>query len=200
MGTGTSENGEHGGDGLDVLLPVVARWFRATYGTPTPPQRRGWPSVAAGQNTLILAPTGSGKTLAAFLACLDHLWRVPRTSRGVRIVYISPLKALNQDVARNLQGPLEGILSQGEARGIAAAASERGGPERRHAPGGPATAGPQAPRHPDHNARVAAPDAHEPGAGDPAARSRTSSSTRSTRSAPTNAGSSWRSCSNGSRR
>src|SRR5689334_17243556 len=69
----------HNADGLDGLLPVVARWFRATFGAPTPPQRQGWPAIAAGQSTLIFAPTGSGKTLAAFLACLDHLWRVPRT-------------------------------------------------------------------------------------------------------------------------
>src|SRR3954470_7141573 len=104
-------------DGLDVLLPVVASWFRATFGEPTPPQRRGWPAIAAGQNTLIFAPTGSGKTLAAFLACLDHLWRTPRVGRGVRILYISPLKALNNDVYRNLQLPLEGILSTAEADG-----------------------------------------------------------------------------------
>ena len=72
------------GDGLEDLLPPVAAWFRATFDTPTPPQRLGWPAIAAGQNTLIFAPTGSGKTLAAFLACLDHLWRVPRRARGVR--------------------------------------------------------------------------------------------------------------------
>src|SRR4051812_4211548 len=106
-------------DGLDVLLPVVASWFRATFGEPTPPQRRGWPAIAAGQNTLIFAPTGSGKTLAAFLACLDHLWRTPRTARGVRILYISPLKALNQDVSRNLRVPLDGIAETAEAAGIA---------------------------------------------------------------------------------
>src|SRR3954463_299880 len=105
-------------DGLDVLLPVVARWFRDTYGTPTPPQRRGWPAIAAGQNTLICAPTGSGKTLAAFLACLDHLWRVPKTARGVRVLYVSPLKALNQDISRNLEIPLEGIVSSAEAGGM----------------------------------------------------------------------------------
>ena len=99
------------------MLPAVAAWFRATFGTPTPPQRLGWPAIAAGQNTLIFAPTGSGKTLAAFLACLDHLWRVPRRARGVRILYISPLKALNQDVFRNLQLPLEGILETAEAAG-----------------------------------------------------------------------------------
>src|SRR3954470_3611376 len=105
-------------DGLDVLLPVVASWFRATFGEPTPPQRRGWPAIAAGQNTLIFAPTGSGKTLAAFLAALDHLWRFPRTARGVRILYVSPLKALNQDISRNLQLPLEGIATTARAEGV----------------------------------------------------------------------------------
>ncbi|MDR3637475.1 MAG: DEAD/DEAH box helicase, partial [Isosphaeraceae bacterium] len=106
-----------GDDGLEVLLPVVASWFRATYGKPTPPQQLGWPAVAEGRNTLVLAPTGSGKTLAAFLACLDHLWRHPRRERGVRILYISPLKALNQDIERNLRPPLEGILAAAEASG-----------------------------------------------------------------------------------
>src|SRR6476646_847602 len=105
------------GDGLDGFLPVVAGWFRATYGAPTPPQARGWPAIAAGRNTLIFAPTGSGKTLAAFLACLDHLWRTPRATRGVRILYVSPLKALNNDVYRNLQVPLEGILETAGAMG-----------------------------------------------------------------------------------
>src|SRR5437763_737249 len=104
-------------DGLDDLLPVVARWFRDTFGAPTPPQRQGWPEIAAGRNTLIFAPTGSGKTLAAFLACLDYLWRVPRTGRGVRVLYVSPLKALNQDIYRNLQVPLDGILATAEGEG-----------------------------------------------------------------------------------
>lgn len=104
-------------DGLEVLLPVVASWFRTTFGTPTPPQRLGWPSVAAGRSTLIFAPTGSGKTLAAFLACLDHLWRNPADKRATRILYISPLKALNKDVYRNLQLPLEGILESAERAG-----------------------------------------------------------------------------------
>src|SRR3954462_63890 len=98
-------------DGLELLLPAVASWFRATFGRPTPPQSLGWPEVAAGRNTLLFAPTGSGQTLAAFLACLDHLWRVPRSRRGVRILYISPLKALNNDIFRNLQVPLEGIVA-----------------------------------------------------------------------------------------
>ena len=64
-------------DPLDIFLPAVRRWFRANLGEPTAPQRLGWPRIAAGENTLILAPTGSGKTLAAFLACLDRLWRHP---------------------------------------------------------------------------------------------------------------------------
>ena len=103
--------------GLDVLLPAVAHWFRSTLGEPTPPQRLGWPAVAAGQNTLLFAPTGSGKTLAAFLACLDHLWRHPRQTKGVRILYLSPLKALNNDIYRNLQLPLDGILAASAASG-----------------------------------------------------------------------------------
>ena len=104
-------------DGLEVLLPVLADWFRLTLGEPTPPQRLGWPSIAARQNTLLFAPTGSGKTLAAFLACLDHLWRYPRQAKGVRILYLSPLKALNNDIYRNLQRPLDGILAASEAAG-----------------------------------------------------------------------------------
>jgi ATP-dependent helicase Lhr and Lhr-like helicase len=104
-------------EGLQVLLPAVADWFRATFGAPTPPQRLGWPEIAAGRNSLIFAPTGSGKTLAAFLACLDHLWRTPRAAAGVRILYVSPLKALNNDINCNLRVPLEGIVAASEARG-----------------------------------------------------------------------------------
>src|ERR1700679_1380432 len=99
-------------DPLDLFLPPVRRWFRDSLGEPTPPQRLGWPAIAAGQHTLILAPTGSGKTLAAFLACLDRLWRERLAGEhpaGVRVLYISPLKALNNDIRRNLQAPLEGV-------------------------------------------------------------------------------------------
>src|SRR5438445_10108895 len=86
---------------LSLFLPPVREWFRAALGEPTPPQRLGWPAIAAGKHTLILAPTGSGKTLAAFLACLDTLWREASchgchsrgTGRGVRVLYVSPLKA-----------------------------------------------------------------------------------------------------------
>src|SRR5262249_27843655 len=96
---------------LDHFHPAVASWFGEQFGEPTPPQRMGWPAIASGQNTLIVAPTGSGKTLAAFLAALDHLLKAPRREKGVRILYVSPLKALNQDVGRNLQSPLGGTLA-----------------------------------------------------------------------------------------
>ncbi len=102
---------------LDSFHPAVATWFRDELGEPTLAQKLGWPVIASGQNALIVAPTGSGKTLAAFLAALDHLWRTPAEKPGVRILYISPLKALNQDVSKNLQVPLEGILARSEAMG-----------------------------------------------------------------------------------
>src|SRR5438132_4496610 len=98
-------------DPLALFLPPVRAWFRAQLGTPTPVQVQGWPAIAAGKNTLLLAPTGSGKTLAAFLACLDGLWRQDPLPRGLRILYISPLKALNNDIHRNLQVPLEGAAA-----------------------------------------------------------------------------------------
>src|SRR6516164_5468644 len=104
-------------DPLDLFLPPVREWFRAALGEPTPPQRQGWPAIAAGQHTLLLAPTGSGKTLAAFLACLDSLWRQDPLPRGIRVLYVSPLKALNNDIHRNLQLPLEGVAETARALG-----------------------------------------------------------------------------------
>src|SRR5262249_3951429 len=104
-------------DVLDLFLPPVREGFRQALGEPTPAQRQGWPSIAAGRNTLILAPTGSGKTLAAFLACLDGLWRQPQPGRGVRVLYVSPLKALNNDIYRNLQVPLEGVAETARRMG-----------------------------------------------------------------------------------
>ena len=78
----------------------------------------GWPAIASGENALIVAPTGSGKTLAAFLAALDHLWQSKAARRGVGILYVSPLKALNEDVSRNLQGPLAAILAKSQKMGV----------------------------------------------------------------------------------
>jgi ATP-dependent Lhr-like helicase len=104
-------------DPLSLFLPPVGQWFRTALGEPTPAQRQGWPLIASGRNTLILAPTGSGKTLAAFLACLDSLWRQPPPTPGVRVLYVSPLKALNNDVHRNLQVPLQGVADTARQMG-----------------------------------------------------------------------------------
>jgi ATP-dependent helicase Lhr and Lhr-like helicase len=88
----------------------VRRWFQASFEAPTPAQAMGWPKIVSGQNTLICAPTGSGKTLAAFLWGIDRLAREPeRLGQGVRIVYVSPLKALSYDIERNLRAPLKGV-------------------------------------------------------------------------------------------
>ena len=96
---------------LDLFLDPVRAWFANSLGEPTPAQRLGWPAIAAGQHTLILAPTGSGKTLAAFLACLDSLWRQSDLKPGVQVLYVSPLKALNNDIERNLRAPLNGVVA-----------------------------------------------------------------------------------------
>jgi len=99
---------------LDRFHPVVRDWFQGRFREPTPCQRRAWPAILENRHTLIAAPTGSGKTLAAFLAAIDTLVR--KAERGqlgdrTEIVYVSPLKALSNDVERNLQEPLQGIQS-----------------------------------------------------------------------------------------
>ncbi len=107
--------------------PVIANWFQQRYGTASPPQEKGWPAIAAGQHTLILAPTGSGKTLAAFLWSIDQLFRLSqqqsaeaftKNKTGVHTLYVSPLKALNNDIHYNLQEPLHGIHAAAEAQGL----------------------------------------------------------------------------------
>jgi ATP-dependent Lhr-like helicase len=105
--------GAGAGSGTQPFSAPVRRWFGRAFDAPTPPQRLGWPEVAAGRHTLICAPTGSGKTLAAFLWCLDELVRADASEeglpRGIHTLYISPLKALGYDVERNLRRPLRGI-------------------------------------------------------------------------------------------
>src|SRR5437867_3955640 len=94
--------------------PAVARWFEQTFGSPTEPQLRGWPAIQSGRHVLISAPTGSGKTLAAFLASLDVLCRdgvEADLPDETQVVYVSPLKALSNDIRKNLQEPLAGIRS-----------------------------------------------------------------------------------------
>jgi ATP-dependent helicase Lhr and Lhr-like helicase len=98
--------------GSDPLAPFsapVRRWFEASFEGPTPAQAGGWEAIASGANTLICAPTGSGKTLASFLWGIDRLSRAPERGNGVRLVYVSPLKALSYDIERNLRAPLRGI-------------------------------------------------------------------------------------------
>ena len=107
---------------LKPFHPIVRAWFRDALGTPSLPQRTGWPAIASGAHTLILAPTGTGKTLAAFLWELNQLivdgMRKP-LANAVHILYISPLKALNNDIQRNLEGPLGALRERFAAAGEA---------------------------------------------------------------------------------
>ena len=105
---------------LALFHPITAKWFKAVFDAPTTPQVEGWPAIARGDSTLILAPTGTGKTLAAFLWCLDKLMMKtePEAQRGCRVVYLSPLKALAVDVERNLRSPLIGISNMAKREGV----------------------------------------------------------------------------------
>src|SRR5713226_1927824 len=99
---------------LKGFHPTVASWFEGRFGTPTEPQSAGWPRIQAGEDTLIAAPTGSGKTLAAFLACLDAMIRQGDALPGeTQVVYVSPLKALANDVRKNLLEPLAELRALG---------------------------------------------------------------------------------------
>src|SRR5947208_8605856 len=97
-------------DALAQFSPRTREWFERTFAGPTPAQTLGWPAIATGKHTLIQAPTGSGKTLAAFLYGIDQLTSEP--GQGLRLLYVSPLKALNYDIERNLRGPLAGLRSE----------------------------------------------------------------------------------------
>ena len=108
---------------LSGFHPVVAQWFERTLGLPTPAQERGWAAIREGHHTLIAAPTGSGKTLAAFLSAIDELVREglerPLPDE-VRVVYVSPLKALSADIHKNLAEPRRGIRELAETMGLEA--------------------------------------------------------------------------------
>src|SRR6266480_3380896 len=108
---------------LENFHPVIRRWFSETLGAPTPAQVQGWASIAEKRHTLIAAPTGSGKTLAAFLRALNDLFVEGMTSPlpdEVRIVYVSPLKALSADIHKNLAEPRKEIRRIAEEMGIEA--------------------------------------------------------------------------------
>ena len=108
-------------DPLAPFHPAVRAWFSGAFEAPTRPQQLGWPAIARGESTLILAPTGSGKTLAAFLWCLDRVLFTPAPAKKdrCRVLYVSPLKALAMDVERNLRAPLAGIAQLADRRGEA---------------------------------------------------------------------------------
>jgi ATP-dependent helicase Lhr and Lhr-like helicase len=101
---------------LEAFSPAVRSWFEASFETPTAAQSKGWPAIAGGEHTLILAPTGSGKTLAAFLWAIDRLSAEPPPSRELRtrVLYVSPLRALAVDIEKNLRAPLAGAQHAAE--------------------------------------------------------------------------------------
>ena len=117
-----------GGDALMLFSAPVREWFARAFDAPTPVQAEAWQAIARGESALVIAPTGSGKTLAAFLFAIDRLMAEKaaaqaageRWAKGVRVLYVSPLKALGADVARNLRGPLAGIGAAAAAAGAAA--------------------------------------------------------------------------------
>ncbi len=106
---------------LSRFHPVIQDWFRSRYQTLTDPQQQGWPAIAAGGHTLIAAPTGSGKTLTAFLAIIDRLFREGLNGTladELRVIYVSPLRALSNDMQRNLETPLAEITALAEQQGL----------------------------------------------------------------------------------
>jgi len=103
---------------LGPFSAPVREWFAGSFPTPTEAQAKGWPAIASGQHTLILAPTGSGKTLAAFLWGIDRLVSEPPAKPGTRLLYVSPLRALAVDIEKNLRAPLRGIGLAAERLGI----------------------------------------------------------------------------------
>ena len=114
---------------IEAFHPLVHDWFEARFGVPTDAQRAGWPQIRSGRDTLICAPTGSGKTLAAFLTSIDGLIRDGEAStlaETTTVLYVSPLKALGNDIQRNLDGPLAELVTLAEERGVALPAIRTG--------------------------------------------------------------------------
>lgn len=141
--------------------PVVSEWLERKFGSPTEPQERGWPAIQSGAHTLIAAPTGSGKTLAAFLASLDSLFREGLQGAlkdETRVLYVSPLKALSNDIHKNLEEPLAEIqaaFKAGEGHDI----TVRGSPHGRHSRGEAPGHHPASAAHFGHDARIPIPAA-----------------------------------------
>ena len=147
---------------LDLFHAPVRAWFEAVFPGVTRPQQLGWPAIARGESTLILAPTGTGKTLAAFLWCIDRLMFAPVPARNerCRVLYISPIKALAVDVERNLHSPLVGIAQAARSADIpfheptiAIRTGDTSGPRAR-------ALRPASHRHSDHHAGIDLSAAH----------------------------------------
>ena len=145
--------------------PLVRRWFDERFEAPTEAQEAGWPAIAEGRHTLIAAPTGSGKTLAAFMTCIDRLVRAGLDGglpERTEVVYVSPLKALSNDIRRNLDGAAvrDYGASRGRGRGDAPGGDPRRGAHRRHACQRAAGDGEAPAAHTDHDTRVSLHPAH----------------------------------------
>jgi ATP-dependent Lhr-like helicase len=141
---------------LERFHPAVARWFAARFPAPTTPQLAAWPAILDGRDALIAAPTGSGKTLAAFLCAIDRLVREAAAGAltdTTQVVYISPLKALSNDIQRNLEEPLAGIAAQLWAEGLPGSAIRTAVRTRHPECGALRDAAPPA-AYPGHHARV----------------------------------------------
>ncbi len=133
---------------LERFSAPVRAWFETSFAAPTDAQAKGWPAIANGDHTLLLAPTGSGKTLAAFLWAIDRLGvsSRPAKDRRCRVLYISPLRALAFDVEKNLRSPLAGITLAAERLGDSFVAPDRRHAHRRHVRQGAPATGPRTPR------------------------------------------------------
>src|SRR5579884_1976052 len=106
---------------LTPFDPLIREWFEARFYTITEPQRLGWPEIRAGRDVLISAPTGAGKTLAAFLTAIDSLVRSAREGElpnETQVLYVSPLKALSNDIHKNLDVPLAGVAEMAASKGV----------------------------------------------------------------------------------
>lgn len=157
---------EHMCESLSLFSEPTKAWFEHAFGQPTEAQAQAWPAIHSGRNVLVIAPTGSGKTLAAFLSAIDRLMTVSRTRRaGVRVLYVSPLKALAVDVAKTSNSRWRVSLRNVRRRGCPR--RNRGcQPVRRHHCSGASAHRLPSAGHPCHHARIALFAAHFQGRAD----------------------------------